>query len=258
MSKFKTMPGDLEIVRGGTLLEKANPYRDASTGRFTTGGGGGGAPISEGDLLLKHFEKKVDKVYKTGTEDEFNIAHTGDQSTAALGQYLGKGSEINDNLRTSKTMAEAGYLDRGDGQSYTESDTVKGLDNAIEMAPPIGKQLVWRTTSADAIKGLKEGGVYMDKGYTSTTAADITHPDNGILLLSLATVTNGKKSIMEIETSKGKGLYMPRMFPGQPIAEHEKEFLMPRNTKMRYRGPEYRFLAKDQIVEIHRFKVVDE
>ena len=70
MSKFKTMPGDLEIVRGGTLLEKANPYRDASTGRFTTGGGGGGAPISEGDLLLKHFEKKVDKVYKTGTEDE--------------------------------------------------------------------------------------------------------------------------------------------------------------------------------------------
>ena len=50
---------------------------------------------------------------------------------------------------------------------------------------------------------------------------------------------------------------MPKMFPGQPIAEHEKEFLMPRNTKMRYRGPEYRFLAKDQIVEIHRFKVVD-
>ncbi len=125
------------------------------------------------------------------------------------------------------------------------------------MAPPIGRQLVWRTTSADAIKGLKEGGVYTDKGFTSTTAADITHPDNGILLLSLATVSSGKKSIMEIETSKGKGIYMPRMFPGQPIADHEKEFLMPRNTKMRYRGPEYRFLSKDQIVEIHRFKVVD-
>jgi hypothetical protein len=62
---------------------------------------------------------------------------------------------------------------------------------------------------------------------------------------------------MEIKTGKGKGIYMPRMFPGQPIAEHEKEFLMPRNTKMRYIGPEYRFLSKDQVVEVHQFKVVD-
>jgi hypothetical protein len=249
MSKFKTMPGDLEIVRGGTLLEKYNPNHGPD-GRFTSGGGGGGAPIKEGDLLLKHFEKKVDKAYGVGTEDEFTIAHTGDQSTAALGHYLATGTAVNDRLRKDDVSIET-------GGPYSESADVVGLDNAIEMAPPIGKQLVWRTTSADAIKGLKEGGVYMDKGFTSTTAADITHPDNGILLLSLATVSNGKKSIMEIETSKGKGIYMPRMFPGQPIAEHEKEFLMPRNTKMRYRGPEYRFLAKDQIVEIHRFKVVD-
>jgi len=55
MSKFKTMPGDLEIVRGGTLLEKANPYRDASTGRFTTGGGGGGAYITYGPANPLYF-----------------------------------------------------------------------------------------------------------------------------------------------------------------------------------------------------------
>jgi hypothetical protein len=250
MSKFKTMPGDLQIVRGGTLLEKANPYRDASTGRFTTGGGGPAVPIKEGDLLLKHFEKKVDKAYGVGTEDEFTIAHTGDQSTAALGHYLGTGTQVNDRLRKDDVSFPS-------GGPYSESADVVGLDNAIAMAPPIGNQLVWRTTSADAIAGLKVGGVYMDKGFTSTTAADITHPDNGILLLSLATVSSGKKSIMEIRTSKGKGIYMPKMFPGQPIAEHEKEFLMPRNTKMRYQGPEYRFLAKDQIVEIHKFKVVD-
>ena len=31
MSKFKTMPGDLEIVRGGTLLEKYNPNHGADS-----------------------------------------------------------------------------------------------------------------------------------------------------------------------------------------------------------------------------------
>ena len=70
MSKFKTMPGDLEIVRGGTLLEKYNPNHGAD-GRFTSGGGGSGAPIKEGDLLLKHFEKKVDKVLKHMIGDSF-------------------------------------------------------------------------------------------------------------------------------------------------------------------------------------------
>ena len=248
MSKFKTMPGDLELVRGGTLLEKYNPNHGPD-GRFTSGGNSGGGVVGEGDILLRSFERKVDKVYGTG-EEAFSKDHTGDKSSAALGTYLAKGPVVNDKVRE-------GSLDEYLTDETKVSDVVSGLDNAIEMAPPIGKQLVWRTTSADAIKGLKEGGVYTDKGYTSTTAADITHPDNGILLLSLATVSSGKKSIMEIETSKGKGIYMPRMFPGQPIADHEKEFLMPRNTKMRYRGPEYRFLAKDQIVEIHRFKVVD-
>ena len=255
MSKFKTMPGDLDIVRGAVLLEKANPYRDPSTGRFTTGGGGG-APVSEGELQLKHFERQVDKAYGTG-EEAFTIANTGDNSTAALGEYLARGHTVNDNLRNSATMGEAGYIDFGDGKTYADSSVVKGLDNAIEMAPPVGNQLVWRTTSSDANRSLKKGGVYMDKGYTSTTAVDITHPENGKLLLTLATVSSGKKSIMEIKTGKGKGLYMPRMFPGQPIADFEKEFLMPRNTKMKYLGADYRFLSRDQVIEVHQFKVVD-
>jgi len=255
MSKFKTMPGDLEINRLGTIIQKYNPNHGAD-GRFTSGGGGGGTPVKEGDLLLRSFERKVDKAYGTG-EEAFSIAHTGDQSTASLGEYLARGHTVNDNLRNSASMGEAGYIDLGDGKTYADGGTVKGLDNAIAMAPPIPNTLVWRTTSADAIRGLKKGGVYMDKGYTSTTAADITHPENGTLLLSLATVSSGKKSIMEINTGKGKGIYMPKMFPGQPIAEHEKEFLMPRNTKMKYLGPDYRPSSGGNWIEIHRFKVVD-
>jgi hypothetical protein len=252
MSKFKTMPGDLEINRLGTIIQKYNPNHGAD-GRFISGGAGGGAgntPVSEGDIHLNHFEKKVDKAYGVGTEDEFTISHTGDQSVGALGHYLGTGAEVNNRLRKDDISIET-------GGPYSESADVAGLDNAIAMAPPIPNTLVWRTTSADAIRGLKKGGVYMDKGFTSTTAADITHRENGKLLLTLATVTPGKKSIMEINTGKGKGIYMPKMFPGQPIADFEKEFLMPRNTKMKYLGPDYRPTSGDNWIEIHRFKVVD-
>jgi hypothetical protein len=252
MSKFKTMPGDLEIARHGEVITKANPYRDGATGRFTTGGGGAAAPapqVSEGEIHLNHFEKKVDKAYGKG-EEAFTIDKTGEQSKGALGHYLGVGSEMNNRLRKDDVSFPS-------GKPYAESADVVGLDKAIEMAPPIPNTLVWRTTSADAIRGLKKGGVYMDKGFTSTTAADITHPENGTLLLTLATVTSGKKSIMEINTGKGKGIYMPKMFPGQPIADFEKEFLMPRNTKMKYLGPDYRPTSGDNWLEIHRFKVVD-
>ena len=251
MSKFKTMPGDLEIVRGGTLLQKYNPNHGAD-GKFTSGGGSGAAvnaPINEGDIHLNHFEKKVDKAYGTG-EEAFSIAHTGDQSTAALGHYLGTGTAVNDRLRKNDVSIET-------GGPYSQSADVVGLDHAIEMAPPIPNTLVWRTTSADAIRPLKKGGIYMDKGFTSTTAADITHPENGTLLLTLATVSSGKKSIMEINTGKGKGIYMPKMFPGQPIAEFEKEFLMPRNTKMKYLGVDMRPISGGNWIDVHRFKVVE-
>lgn len=250
MTKFKTMPGDLEVVRNGDVIQKANPYRDSSTGRFTTGGGGAAqAPVSEGDIHLNHVEKKVDKAYGKG-EDAFAMDKLDEQSKGALGHYLGVGSEMNNRLRKDDVSFPS-------GKPYAESADVVGLDKAIEMAPPIPNTLVWRTTSADAIRSLKKGGVYMDKGFTSTTAADITHPENGTLLLTLATVTSGKKSIMEINTGKGKGIYMPKMFPGQPIADFEKEFLMPRNTKMKYLGPDFRPTSGDNWIEIHRFKVVD-
>ena len=53
MSKFKTMPGDLEINRLGTIIQKYNPNHGAD-GRFTSGGGAGTASLSEGDIHLNN------------------------------------------------------------------------------------------------------------------------------------------------------------------------------------------------------------
>ena len=230
------------------VMEKHQEHDQRSHGSWAHGGA---------DNSVRNFERAVEQAYGTG-EESFSISDTGDQSVAALGEYLAKGHIINDNLRSSASMGAAGYIDLGDGRTYAESSVVKGLDNAIEMAPPMPNQTVWRTASADAVLVLKKNGVYQDKGFTSTTAVDITHPDNGKLLLTLATVSSGKKVIMQIDTgSSGKGLYIPKMFPGQPIAEIEHEFLMPRNTKMKYLGPYYISTADgDGVLEIHRFKVV--
>lgn len=241
---------EIEIV-----VQKANPYKDPATGRFTTGGGGATGPaepkVSEGKMNETYFEKKADKAYGTGTDDEFTLSHTGDESVASLGTYLAKGHVVNDHIR-------AGEMDEYLTDETKVSDVVSGLDNAIEMAPRMPHQTVYRTGSAEAVGKLSKGSTYMDEGFTSTTAVDITHPDNGLQLLTLSTVSSGQKTLMRIDTGKeGKGLYMPKMFPGQPIADFEKEFLMPRKTKMKYLGEDYVFLDNGSAIKIHDFKVVE-
>jgi hypothetical protein len=227
----------------GTAVQKHQDHDQKTHGNWATGGG---------DTAINKFENAANQAYGTG-EEAFTIYYTGDNSVAALGEYLARGHTVNDNIRSS------GDLDLGDGKTYADSSVVKGLDNAIEMAPRMPNQKVWRTASAEAIENLKVNGVYIDKGFTSTTAVDITHPDNGMLLLTLSTVSSGRKALMEIDTgSVGKGLYIPKMFPGQPIAEKEREFLLPRETKMRYLGSDFNISPSGKtIVEIHKFKVED-
>jgi hypothetical protein len=233
----------LEWGYAPSTVQKHQDHDQKTHGNWATGGG---------DTAINKFETAANQAYGTG-EEAFTIYYTGDNSVAALGEYLARGHTVNDNIRSS------GDLDRGDGKTYADSSVVKGLDNAIEMAPRMPNQKVWRTASAEAIENLKVNGVYIDKGFTSTTAVDITHPDNGLLLLTLSTVSSGRKALMEIDTgSVGKGLYIPKMFPGQPIAEKEREFLLPRETKMRYLGSDFNISPSGKtIVEIHKFKVED-
>jgi len=246
--KFEVVGRDKEngfnyvSVRQVADVVKHQDHDQRSHGSWAHGGG---------DNALNNFEKKVNEAYGTG-EEAFSIYNTGDESVAALGEYLGRGHILNGNIRSS------GDDDRGDGKTYNEGSVVKGIDNAIELAPRIPNQTVYRIASKEVIESLTKNSIYTDKGFTSTTAVDITAPGNGKLLMTLNFVSPGKKTIMKIDTgSVGKGLYMPKIFPGQPIAEFEREFLMPRNTKMKYLGPDYMFTPNEQILTIHKFKVVE-
>ena len=89
----------------------------------------------------------------------------------------------------------------------------------------------------------------------STTAANVLAPENGKLLLTLATVSSGRKSIAVITNNGGKsGLFMPAVKQGQPIAEFEREVILPRNTKLKYKGEDYYFMQGGGVLTYYKFE----
>ena len=166
----------------------------------------------------------------------------------AIGRYLAKGHIVNDHVR--KDSFGEFISDETKVQ-----DVVDGMDSVIEAAPSLPGGELFRVISAGAVERLKKGDVINDKGYMSTTTADLSHPDNGKLLLTLATVSSGRKAIAVITNNTGKkGLFMPAVMKGQPIAEFEREVVLPRDTKLKYRGEDYIFLDDGSALAVHRFE----
>lgn len=58
--RFTMQEGDLELV--DESLEKANPYKDGSTGRFTTGGGTSAMRTDGANSLHRQLQPKLDAV----------------------------------------------------------------------------------------------------------------------------------------------------------------------------------------------------
>jgi hypothetical protein len=114
---------------------------------------------------------------------------------------------------------------------------------------------VWRVASAASVDGLKVGQVVRDRGYTSTTVMDLTQPENGMMLLTLSTVSSGQKSLIEINTGDGVGLFIPSVGIGNTVAM-EKEFLMPRDSLLEYLGFREMPLSSGSAMKIHQFKKV--
>ena len=212
-SLFNTIPfiRDEEVSKHGT-------HDQSSHGNWST------RMMSESDLMASY-----DGVELTKEQDD------------AVGRYLATGHRVNELVRK-------GQLEHYLTDETKVSDVVKGLDSAIETSPALPKGDLFRVVSADALLRLKKNDVINDKGFMSTTAANLFEPDNGALLLHLATVSSGRKSIMVITNNAGKkGMFMPAVKAGQPIAEHEREVVLPRNTKLKYKGEEYHFMGNGML-----------
>ena len=208
---------------------------------------------SDVDMVEKHgsHDQKTHGAWATGQtsnsidENEIYEKYQGykldDLESGKISWYIQNGVRLNKELRTDQT-----------DQTLIEK-AVKEIDSAIDRAPKFPNREVYRVAPSFLIEGMKPGTVIQDLGYQSTTIADLTKPENGVLLLSLSGVSSGQKSLIRINTgSKGTGLYLPAV-SNDPVSAHEQEFLLPRNTKLRYTGNE-----KFQSSTIHKFEVVND
>ena len=161
----------------------------------------------------------------------------------AIDSYLRSGHNINSTIRSGRELSDRAKED------------MARLDDMIEKAPSLNGDRLYRTTSAEAVERLKVGDVIQDKGYMSTTVKNLVEPTNGKLLLALSTVSSGRKSIIRIDGNyKKSGLYMPAVKPSDPTADFEREVLLPRNTKMRYKGFIMYPFGENQAVQVHNFE----
>jgi hypothetical protein len=180
---------------------------------------------------------------------EFELSN---EENGAVQGYVSQGHKINGALREGQ-----------DGKLYltdekTLGETAANLDTAIASAPPMKDMLVSRVANVRSVEGLKVGARVRDKGYASTTVADLTLPENGIMLLQLNSISSGRKALVEINTgASGRGLFIPSVGVG-PTVDFEKEFLLPRNSLMEYLGVRDFALGNGKTMDIHQFKVVDE
>lgn len=59
-ARFVMQDGDLQLVEDS--VEKANPYKDGSTGRFTTGGGSSAMRTDGANSLHRQIQPKLDAI----------------------------------------------------------------------------------------------------------------------------------------------------------------------------------------------------
>lgn len=237
----------LDIMRMGTKssgfiytkkLEKHGTH-DQSTHNPHKGGRGS---LAGG---TRYKPEEIKDVY-AGAEFELS-----DEENAAVQGYVSQGHKINGALREGQ-----------DGKLYltdekTLGETAANLDSAIAAAPVMKNMAVTRVANVRSVEGLKVGQVVTDKGYASTTVADLTKPENGIMLLQLNSISSGRKTLIEVNTGEsGKGLFVPAVGVG-PTVDFEQEFLLPRGTSMEYLGVRDFPLSGGKTMDIHQFKVVN-
>jgi DNA-binding phage protein len=220
-NRFWTELEDVEITRAVT---KHGTHDQKTHGNWATGEQSSGTPEDKRkspvrDAGMESRYKKA-KFRESMSQDERN----------AINDYIQGGHNLNRAIRE----GESEYL----MVNLALPRATKGLDSMIDRAPTLNGDRLYRITSATSLDGLKVGDVIEDKAYVSTTTKNLLDNKNGNLLLHLATVSKGEKSMIRIDGNfERKGLYVRSVASStNPTAEFEHEVILPRNTQMRYKG----------------------
>jgi GNAT superfamily N-acetyltransferase len=197
---------------------KANPYRDGSTGRFTTGGAGG-------------------KGVGYNASDKHPRAQDSEGMSEDVEYYTSSGySDINNYLRTG-AKPELGSVNETKG--YIES-----LDTEISKTSAPRDMVLFRgTTGVEKFEKLEVGDTFTDKGFVSTTTNRETVTE------FMSTATGGrfdsrpveKGVVLQISVPQGEKVLSVKNYfkgvsdrygPSEGILS-ETEHILPRGTTFR-------------------------
>jgi hypothetical protein len=202
-------------AKAWSAVFKANPYRDGSTGRFTTGGAGVGYNASDKHPRAKDSEGR----------------------SADVEYYTSSGySDINNYLRTG-AKPELGSV------SETK-ESIESLDKEISLTSAPRDMVLFRgVTGVEKFEKLEVGDTFTDKGFVSTT----TNRDTVTEFMS--TATGGrfdsrpleKGVVLQISVPQGENVLSVKNYfkgvsdrygPSEGILS-ETEHILPRGTTFR-------------------------
>jgi hypothetical protein len=192
-------------------LIKFNPNHD-EVGRFASGTAG-----TSGASNLKD------------AYDGFTMS--GDE-TSSLNKYLGNGyKDMNGMLRqtgTDQHMSESTKLD------------IETMDSLIERAPIVESETpIFRVFNAYNITHLKPGETYEDKGFMSTTLADISAKKGKSVRQHIGDIDPTMDVVGRIKPNGHySGLSVNHADKDLAAFPQEKEFILPRGTQLKYLGME--------------------
>jgi hypothetical protein len=237
--RFVTDFDDMQFILADGV-KKANPYKDPSTGRFTTGGAGGGASsetkVLEG-LGFTDADKHTDIIYSA-----FYV-HEGEEINAnGIEYYTSTG------YKDMNSLSRFGKMEGGKFEREIAQESIDALDSEISKNVAPKDMVLFRGVSgSDASKTfdkLKEGDVFTDKGFVSTT------PDVEMVQEFMSSATGQKFDsrpiekgyVLQVHVPQGENVFSVHQYfknsgrDSDGMFERENEHILPRGTSFRVNG----------------------
>lgn len=230
----------IEVQKSWSQVNKANPYKDPTTGRFTTGGTRSAATNETKVLEGSGF---------TDTDTHSNLlyqafyVHEGEEIVAnGVEYYTNTGyRDINKSLRGQKTLGDK--LDR-----ELAEESIDALDLEISKNTAPRDLVVFRGVTGGDAEGtfdkLKKGDVFTDKGFVSTT------PNIEIVDEFMSSAKGGpfdsrdvvKGYVLQVHVPKGENVFSVHQYfknsgrDSDGMFERENEHILPRGSSFKVNG----------------------
>ena len=250
MSRYLTMLGDVEITRAKDL-EKHGEHDQSSHGSWATGGASG---VSDSELERAHegftfSEESYQSALYLYTHNGYKLINEYQRSGDTYELIMSEKDEFLDKIPS--LLIDAAEIDSEDARGSEDSavktmeklieKTTEALDLAIDEAPQVLKdKLVFRVMSVDALRNLKEGDSFSEKGFVSTTSVDLR--TDAKLRENLGSIDKKTDDVVAIIYNGGFGKGLAVNYNQEAAANKnafENEIILPRNT-------EFKFVGKDK------------